>query len=133
MKSLRVLLIEDNLADVELTREALDGAGLTYTMEVAADFEQAQEHVKRIAEGAASPDILLMDLNLPKGSGFELLKLIRQHPECQRVPVIIVSSSNASRDRAQAAELGAMHYFRKPSDLDEFMKLGPLVMRSVGR
>ena len=133
MKVLRVLLIEDNPADVELTREALDQAGLAYTMEVASDFEQAREQIKRIADGEALPDILLMDLNLPKGSGFELLKILQQHPERQKVPVIIVSSSNASRDRAQAAELGAAHYFRKPSDLDEFMKLGPLVMRSVGR
>jgi DNA-binding response OmpR family regulator len=131
MNTVNVFLIEDNPADVELVREALDAAELQHVLEVAVDFEQAKRRLEGIRLGAPCPDILLMDLNLPKGNGFELLRLFRENTACHGVPVIVVSSSNAARDRDQAAELGAVNYFRKPTDLDEFLKLGQMVADSL--
>jgi CheY-like chemotaxis protein len=131
MKTAHVLLVEDNLADVELVREALDAANLAHVLQIARDFEEAKQHIESIAEGAPSPDVVLVDLNLPQGSGLELLRLFRANPSLQTIPVIVVSSSNAPHDRSQAARLGAAHYFRKPTDLTEFMELGPIVVKSL--
>jgi len=129
MKTVNVLLVEDNPADVELVREALNEANLPHVLRIATDFEEAKNHLASIPMGAPTPDVLLMDLNLPQGNGLELLRIFRSNPEWQAIPVIVVSSSNAIRDREHAARLGAAHYFRKPSDLREFMELGPIVVK----
>jgi len=131
--TLNILLVEDNPADVELVREALDATNLVHVLQVANDFEEAKQHMDSMLLGAPRPDVLLMDLNLPQGSGLELLRLFRTNPDWQSIPVIVVSSSNAPRDRDQAARLGAAHYFRKPSDLKEFMELGPIVAKSIAK
>src|SRR3569833_623711 len=103
MRAVRVLLVEDNLADIELVKEALGTTRTTYEIKVTRDFEAARDYVKRIAEGVPRPDILLMDLNLPKGNGLDLLRIFRETPDCREVPVIVVSSSNAARDRRGAS------------------------------
>ncbi len=131
MNKTKVLLIEDNPADVELVREALEAAGLEHVLHVTPDFETAKDYIDDLQGGAPCPDILLLDLNLPKGNGLELLQAFRTSPQCHRVPVVVVSSSDASRDRDQAARLGAAQYFRKPTDLKEFMKLGAIVLGLV--
>ena len=131
MKPVRVLLIEDNPADVELVREALKSANLEPVFQLAADFEQAKLSIQDILAGAASPEVILLDLNLPKGGGLELLQIFQTSPKLHRIPVIVVSSSSAPRDRDRAAQLGALHYFRKPTELDEFMRLGQLVLSSL--
>jgi DNA-binding response OmpR family regulator len=123
----RVLLVEDNAADVELVREALAEAKLPHVLDVAIDFEEARNYIDNIGGRFPCPDVLLMDLNLPKGSGLDLLRILRAKPKHGDLPVIVVSSSNASSDRVRAAQLGVTHYFRKPADIDEFMKLGGLV------
>lgn len=123
--------MEDNAADVELVREALADVKLPHVMDVATDFEQARNYIENIGGTKPCPDVLLMDLNLPKGSGLDLLRILRQKSHHSKLPVIVVSSSNASSDRARAAELGAAHYFPKPADIDEFMKLGGLVKSVV--
>lgn len=128
----RILLVEDSFADTELVREALDATGMPFELELATDFEEARNYIATIDCDGRCPDIILMDLNLPKGSGLDLLRLVRSNPCCDGIPAIVVSSSNAARDRDQAARLGASHYFRKPTDFDEFMKLGPLVVQSLG-
>jgi two-component system, chemotaxis family, response regulator Rcp1 len=127
MKPVNVLLIEDNPADIELVREALKTVELEPLLEIANDFEEAQTHFVR----GGCPEVILLDLNLPKGNGLELLQMFRSSPKFQSVPVIVVSSSSAARDRDRAAELGAAHYFRKPTDLDEFMRLGQIVIESL--
>ncbi len=119
--------MEDNPADVELVREALAEVKLPHVMDVATDFEEARDYIENIGGSQPCPDVLLMDLNLPKGSGLELLRILRGKPDYGELPVIVVSSSNAAGDRARAAGLGVKHYFRKPADIDEFMKLGGLV------
>lgn len=71
------------------------------------------------------------DLNLPKVEGHQLLARFRSHPLCRQTPVVVVPSSDAPRDREEAALLGAARYFRKPSDLDEFMQLGAVVRDAI--
>ncbi|HZS53583.1 MAG TPA: response regulator [Bryobacteraceae bacterium] len=129
----RVLLVEDNIADVELVREALDASGLRYVLDVAADFEFARNCIEGIGDTSHCPDVILMDLNLPKGSGWDLLRILRAHPKGGKVPVVVVSSSNSPSDRMRAPEFGVADYFRKPADIDEFMKLGPLIKEILAR
>lgn len=127
---IQILLAEDNRGDVLLVREALDTHGIGYQLHVASDGVQAAGYIENIGlpAGPPCPDLLLLDLNLPKKDGHELLKLFRSHPICAPKPVIVITSSDAPSDRRRAAELGA-NYFRKALDLDEFMKLGTLVCR----
>jgi len=125
----RILLAEDNRGDVLLIRRALAEHGIEHELHMVHDGEAAITFLSRIGEpgGVACLDLVLLDLNLPKVNGSQILRALRSHPRCAATPVIIVSSSNASSDRARIAELGISHYFQKPSELDEFMRLGAVV------
>ena len=129
--SVDILLIEDAEPDVFLVREALRQAGLNFNLNVLDDGEKAIEYIDRLEQNAATicPQLVLLDLNLPKRTGDQILEHIRQSARCGQVPVVIVTSSDSPRDKSQTTQLGATEYFRKPSRLDEFMKLGPLVRR----
>jgi DNA-binding response OmpR family regulator len=124
-----ILLIEDAEPDVFLVREALRQAGVSFHLKVLDDGEKAVEFIERLEQDASveCPKLVLLDLNLPKRSGDQILERMRQSGRCSTVPVIIVTSSDSPKDRALTSRLGATLYFRKPSRLDEFMKLGPLV------
>jgi CheY-like chemotaxis protein len=124
-----VFLAEDNRADVSLVNEALKFHGIAYELYVASDCEQATGYLQRVgkSDDARLPSVALLDLNLPKGSGHEILGALRTHPTCANVPVVIVTSSDAPADRTRARQLGATCYFRKPSELDAFMELGAIV------
>lgn len=126
-----VLLVEDNPADVFLVREAIQEEGLTFHMEVAEDGEQALAILDAADgnRGTPRPNFILLDLNLPKQTGEEVLQRVRQSPWSAEIPVVVMTSSESPADRARAMELGATEYFRKPSNLDEFMQLGKLVRR----
>lgn len=130
---LQIVLAEDNNGDVILIREALKEHKVQHELHVVKDGVEAARYIQQAGQSqdVPCPDILLLDLNLPKKSGHELLELIRAHPCCAKTPVIIVTSSDAERDRKLAAELGATRYFRKPSDIDEFMRLGAIVREVV--
>lgn len=78
-------------------------------------------------EALPRPDVVLLDLNLPRKGGTRVLERIRLSRNCARVPVVIVTSSDSPQDKAQASRLGATKYFQKPLDLMQFMKIGPLV------
>jgi CheY-like chemotaxis protein len=125
----QVLLVEDAEPDVYLVREALKRAGGDFQLTVLEDGEKAVQFIDRMDrdENAACPSLVLLDLNLPKKSGEQVLEHMRSSRRCGHIPVIVVTSSDSPRDKAQAARLGATQYFRKPSRLDEFMQLGPLV------
>jgi CheY-like chemotaxis protein len=125
----RVLLIEDNLPDVMLVRHALDECGLDVALEVIYDAEEAAAYISRMGEteDAQCPDIVLLDLNVPKGDGLELLATFRTSPKCPDLPIVIMTSSDSPRDRTRATEIGATRYFRKPIDLDQYLRLGALV------
>ena len=97
------------------------------------DGEEMLRYIDRIDAGEVPcPDIVLLDLNLPRVSGHTLLDRLRGSPVCGHVPVIIVSSSNAAQDRESASRLGATTYFCKPNNLDDFMQLGGVVRSLVG-
>lgn len=131
-RPLHIFLAEDNPGDVELVRESLREHNIEHTLAVARDGREAKELIQRIgmAHDTPCPDVVLLDLNLPKTDGHELMALLRAHPLCGKTPVIVVTSSDARRDRERAFQMGAARYFRKPSDLIEFLKLG-LVIRGV--
>ena len=125
----RVLLVEDNPADANLVEEALAEAQLDCDLSVMRNGAQAIEFIERLDSGASqeSPDLVLLDLNLPKVSGTAVLERVRLSPKVGSVKVFIISSSDAPADRDRALKLGASGYFRKPSNLAQFMELGSKV------
>lgn len=126
---LQVWLVEDSEADELLMRAALNLDGLDCEFQVSPDGEKAIEFIEALDNGEAwhRPNIVLLDLNLPRKGGARVLEKIRRSARCARVPVVVVTSSDSPGDRSQASRLGATRYFQKPLDLVEFMKLGPLV------
>lgn len=129
LKRLRLLLAEDNRADVMLVRQALAEHQIQHELHLVTDGEQALEFIAKMdnSGGLPCPDIVLLDLNLPKVDGIQVLGEIRKRPELAAIPVIVVTSSDAPTDRSRVAQLRVRHYFRKPSDYEEFIKLGALV------
>ena len=99
---------------------------------VAADGEKAIEFIARAERDpdAPAPHLLLLDINLPKLDGFEVLKRLRASGKYEGIPVLVISSSDSPSDRSQAAELGA-RYFRKPPSYDEFLKLGGVLKQML--
>lgn len=126
---LQLLLIEDNPADSNLVEEALTDAQIDYSLRLFDDGAAAIEFIRRLDAdpSGVGPDLILLDLNLPKVSGEEVLKGIRSSRKCRSAKVMIISSSDAPADREGAMKLGASEYFRKPSNLDQFMELGQRV------
>jgi DNA-binding response OmpR family regulator len=121
----RILLAEDSPADAGLVRRALEENGVEGELVVIADGEKAIEFIQAIdAEAARCPDLAIVDLNLPKKPGREVLASMRASERCRHIPVIILSSSDAERDKADAVRFGASRYIRKPSNLDDFLSLG---------
>lgn len=126
---LQIVLVEDAAADVFLVREALLLGGLDFSLRVLDDGEKAIEFIEKVEEDHTEecPHLVLLDLNLPKKSGTQVLERMRQSQRCGRVPVIVLTSSDSPKDKEQTALLGANQYFRKPSKLAEFMRLGEIV------
>lgn len=128
-RPLLIFLAEDNLGDIGLVREALGEHGIDYELYIASDGPEAKNYIARMGETADAPcpDLIVLDLNLPKAGGYDLFEKFRAHPLCVTTPVIVMTSSNAQQDRERAASMGAARYFRKPTDLDEFLEFGRLV------
>jgi CheY-like chemotaxis protein len=134
MDLLKVLLAEDNRGDVFLVRAALKEHHIDHELMVVADGARAINYIERIgAPDAPCPDVFLLDLNLPKADGHQVLEHFRAHPMCQTTPVIVVTSSDTPSDRQRAQHLGAARYFRKPSEIDEFLQLGAVIKEVVAR
>jgi DNA-binding response OmpR family regulator len=120
-----ILMIEDNPADVDLVHEALREHQVDCETLVLPDGEKAIQYIARVDAGEARlPTLMVLDLNLPRRPGRDVLAAVRSSKVAASIPVIILSSSIAVRDVEAAAELGATDYFQKPLDLDEFMKVG---------
>lgn len=111
---MNLLLVEDNLGDVGLVREALKTCQATVELTVARDGQEALALLEREDR---RPDLILLDLNLPRMDGREFLARVKSHPELRRIPVIVLTSSNAPKDILQAYELHANCYLVKPPDL----------------
>jgi two-component system, chemotaxis family, response regulator Rcp1 len=128
LPSIRAVVIEDNAADVYVIREALKDEFVDVELEVFGDGEAAARLMDRLTNDSLQrPDIILLDLNLPRCDGKEVLYKLRQIPTGQRPPVMIITSSNSPKDRDDCLSLGAACYFRKPSDLSEFMKIASVI------
>jgi CheY-like chemotaxis protein len=120
---IEVLLVEDNPGDVRLTREALRDGKVHNNLSVAPDGVEALAFLRREGKyaDAPRPDVILLDLNLPKKDGREVLEEVKADPSLRNIPVVILTSSDAERDIAQAYALHANCYVTKPVDLDQFI------------
>jgi CheY-like chemotaxis protein len=120
-----ILMIEDNPADVALVREALSEHGVKCNLVVLTDGEKAIQHIQRIERSLeACPALILLDLNLPRRHGRDILGVLRLSRICAATPVVVLSSSAATADIQEAAALGATRYICKSLDLDEVMSIG---------
>jgi CheY-like chemotaxis protein len=126
---MKLLLVEDNPADVFLVREAMIHEGVPAEVDTTEDGEKAIRMIQRLDrdQSLACYDCFLIDLNLPRRSGEEVLKAIRSSVRCADVPVVMITSSEAPEDRDQAMRSGATHVFVKPFRLSEFRRLAKLV------
>ncbi len=126
---IEILLVEDNPGDARLTREALRDAKVRNRLHVAADGVDALAFLRREGKHAAvpKPDLILLDLNLPKKDGREVLDEIKRDDGLRHIPVVILTTSQAERDIAESYRLRANAYVTKPVDLEQFLK----VVRSI--
>jgi CheY-like chemotaxis protein len=129
-RPLLILLAEDNRSAVYVVRKSLEEHGIEHELAVVSDGEAAFRFFDEVETGAPAPDVIILDLNLPRRSGQEVLERLRTRGCCKDVPVVILSSSDSPVDRAAALGLGANAYFRKPTQLDDFLQLG-VVVRDV--
>ena len=121
---INILLVEDNPADVRLTEEALkEAANATTRLHVASDGAQALEFLHRQGEyaGAPRPDLMLLDLNLPRVDGRQVLERVKADPELRRIPVVVLTTSPSEDDILHAYDQHVNSYIRKPVDLDAFL------------
>lgn len=121
-KPIEILLVEDNPGDVRLTREALKDGKVLNRLNVVSDGVEAMEYLRRQGQYAAAPrpDVILLDLNLPRKDGREVLAELKVDPELKRIPVVVLTTSDAERDVLQAYDLHANCYITKPMDLVQF-------------
>ena len=122
-KSIDILLVEDNPGDVRLTREALKEGKVLNTIHVVGDGIEALEFLRHEGKYAKAPhpDIILLDLNLPRMDGREVLAEIKTDPNLRRIPVVILTTSKAEEDILRSYDLHANCYITKPVDLDQFI------------
>ncbi len=118
----QVLLVEDNVDDVELTLEALKDSKVRMDIHVVSDGIDAMNFLHRKDEyaGKPRPDLVLLDLNLPKMDGREVLKALREDPELTDIPVVVLTTSSAEEDICKAYKLHANCYISKPLDFIQF-------------
>jgi CheY-like chemotaxis protein len=128
-----ILLAEDNPADVELVRVALEDRSVDCRLHVVCDGQKAMEFLDLLDADSklACPSLLLLDLHLPKRDGTEVMHRLRASERCGQTAVVILTSSDSPRDMEYAERHAALHYFRKPSSLDQFLALGDIVKRIV--
>ena len=123
-RNMRILLVEDSPADVRLLREALKDASITVRMTTVRDGVEAMEYLHGTLRGQdPRPDLILLDLNLPRKSGREVLAEIKTDTGLRAIPVIIMSSSNADEDVEFAYSYSANSFITKPADLPEYMRI----------
>lgn len=118
MKRGSVLLVEDDPDDIELTLLSLRKFRFEYPVEIVNDGMQALQRLSRADEGKIA--LIVLDLNLPKVGGLELLQMMRKKARLRELPVVILTSSNEPRDRRAAESFGVLAYFLKPIDLNDF-------------
>lgn len=120
-----ILLVEDDPGDVELTRLSLNEAKLSLNMTVVGDGEEAMAYVRKAGKyaGAKTPNLILLDLNLPRKDGREVLTELKSDEHLKEIPVVVLTTSDAEEDIAKSYASGANCYVTKPIDLDQFDKV----------
>jgi len=119
-KPVRILLVEDNAGDVYLFEKALQSRQVNYELTRYADGEQAIRALHQ--DVCAVPDLIILDLNLPRRGGFDVLQTIRSKPSMVGIPVGILTSSDAARDRHRIAVTGGERFIHKPPELEDFLE-----------
>ena len=123
-----ILLVEDNNADVHLVQEALSEHRVKHSLTVLHDGESAIRYIEAVDDEASTcPSLVVLDLNLPRKSGRDVLEKMRHSPRCGGIPIMILSSSGADNDKAEAKALGATVYIKKPSNLSQFLSIGEVI------
>jgi chemotaxis family two-component system response regulator Rcp1 len=124
-KSVEVLLVEDNEGDIGLIKEAFKDSKTVNKFSVVIDGQQALDFLNKRGEFESSgrPDLILLDLNLPKINGFDVLREVKSNPALQKIPVIIFSSSASDDDVVRSYNLKANSYISKPANLEEFLNV----------
>ena len=124
-RPVEVLLVEDNPGDVRLTMEALKEAKVINHLSVAMDGVEALAYLRREGKfsNAPRPELILLDLNLPRKDGREVLAEIKQDPNLKRIPVVVLTTSQAEQDVLRTYDLHANCYINKPVDLDQFIEI----------
>jgi CheY-like chemotaxis protein len=123
--NINILLVEDNPGDVRLTKEALKEGKIINTMSVASDGEEAMSILRQEGKYAdfVRPDLVLLDLNMPKMDGREVLKAMKTEPSLKSIPVVVLTTSKADNDILQSYEHHANCYISKPVELEQFIEI----------
>ncbi|GLY79143.1 response regulator [Actinoallomurus iriomotensis] len=124
-RSIEVLLVEDDPGDVLLTKEAFDDNKVSNNLHVVSDGEEATAYLRRQGPhaGAPRPDLILLDLNLPRKDGREVLRDIKADPDLRSIPVVVLTTSEADEDILNSYDLHANAYVTKPVDFDNFIRI----------
>ena len=123
MKAIRLLLIDDSVADTELTRETLETNRMHVEIQSALDGAEALEKLRDAHASNRLPDLILLDLNMPRMDGREFLSELRKNEALRLIPVVILTSSDAEQDVVKSYKLGANCYATKPVGLSEFQSI----------
>jgi CheY-like chemotaxis protein len=125
LRPVEILLVDDNPGDIRLTREALDGGQMRNNIHVAEDGMQAMAFLRREGDytDAPRPDLILLDLNLPRKDGREVLREIKSDADLKLIPVVVLTTSQAEQDILRSYSLHANCYITKPVDLEQFFKV----------
>ena len=128
-RKVQILLVEDNPADVDLLRRALRSAQLNFELTVIEDGADALAFVRQKEKeaGTPAPDLVVLDMNLPKNSGLEILEAMRASRVFADVPVAILTSSSSPRERTKMEGLRVGRYITKPPDLEEYLRIGLII------
>jgi two-component system response regulator len=124
-KAVDILLVEDDLGDIDLTREAFEESKLKVNLNVVRDGVEAIAYLHQEAEytNAVPPDLILLDLNLPRKGGREVLQYIKHNDQLKHIPVVVLTTSDSDEDIFKSYDLGANCYVNKPLGLDEFTEM----------
>lgn len=124
----KILLIEDNSDEAILTIRALEKVELEFKLILAKSGSEALDLIsKQRLNSEPCPDVILLDLNLPEVSGFDILEEIKSSPKCKHIPVVVLTSSREENDIRKCVELGANSYIQKPTDFLEFVEVAELI------
>ena len=118
-----ILIVEDRLIDLDLTKRALAKRRLLNPIQEARDGEQALDYIQRWEAGEEQPVFILLDLGLPKVSGLEVLRQLKTNPSSSSIPVIVLTTSGEDSDIKEAYRLGCNSYIVKPVEFDKFMEV----------